>query len=117
MLAVVISLFPFYWGIVMATNTTADIYRNPPKLLPGPYLFTNIQHVFDNINFFGAMVNTIAVAVCTTVLVLFFDSLAAFTFAKFEFPGRKFLFGLLIGMFMLPAQLALLPQFIIMSHI
>jgi cellobiose transport system permease protein len=63
------------------------------------------------------MLNTLIVAVCTTVLVLFFDSLAAFTFAKYRFPGRSFLFGLLMLIFMLPAQLAIIPQYLIMVQI
>jgi cellobiose transport system permease protein len=63
------------------------------------------------------MFNTVIVAVCTTVLVLFFDSLAAFTFAKYEFPGRRVLFGLLLLTFMLPLQLALIPEFEIMVHL
>ena len=111
---VVVSLFPFYWMVVMATNTTSDIYRYPPKLTVGSELPTNVAHVFEKISFFAAMGNTIVVAVCVTLLVLFFDSLAAFTFAKYRFPGRRALFGLLIAMFMLPAQLALIPQFLTM---
>jgi cellobiose transport system permease protein len=117
LLGVVVSLFPFYWTIVMATNTTQDIYSDPPKLIFGSQLLTNIRHVLDNIDFFGSMLNTVIVAVCTTVLVLFFDSLAAFTFAKYEFPGRRALFGLLLLTFMLPMQLALIPEFEIMVRL
>jgi cellobiose transport system permease protein len=117
LIGVVISIFPFYWMIVMATNTTSDIYRYPPKLTIGGELLTNLSHVFERIHFFAAMGNTIIVAVCTTVLVLFFDSLAAFTFAKFDFPGRRALFGLLLGIFMVPAQLSLIPQFVIMAQL
>jgi cellobiose transport system permease protein len=117
LLGVIVSIFPFYWMIVMATNTTSAIYSYPPKLTFGGELFTNLGHVFERIDFFAAMGNTIVVATATTLLVLFFDSLAAFTFAKFEFPGRRVLFGLLIGIFMLPAQLSLIPQFIIMVNI
>ena len=57
------------------------------------------------------MVNTAVVAVSTTLLVLFFDSLAAFTFAKFRFPGRNVLFVVLMATMLLPAQLAAIPQF------
>ena len=117
LLGVVISMFPFYWMIVMATNTTQDIYRYPPKLTFGPHLLDNVHRVFANVDLLSSMVNTVAVAATTTVLVLFVDSLAAFTFAKYDFPGRRVLFGVLLGMYMLPTQLALLPQFVIMSHI
>jgi cellobiose transport system permease protein len=112
--AVLLSIFPFYWTIVMATNTTKDIYKSPPKMTFGSHLLENIRHVLDTVDFFGSMLNTVIVAVATTVLVLLVDSIAAFTFAKFDFPGRKWLFGLLIGFFMLPLQLAIIPQYLIM---
>ena len=115
--AVLISVFPFAWTIVMATNTTQDIYKSPPKFTFGSHLLENIRHVLNTIDFFGSMLNTVMVATVTTVLVLFIDSLAAFTFAKFDFPGRKLLFGTLLLFMMLPLQLAILPQFILMSKI
>lgn len=114
LLGVLASVFPFYWTVVMATNTTRDIYRDPPKLVFGSQLLANIRRVLDNVDFFGAMGNTVLVAVAITALVLFFDSLAAFAFAKYEFPGRRVLFGLLLLTFMLPMQLALIPEFEIM---
>jgi cellobiose transport system permease protein len=113
----VVSFFPFYWMVVMATNTTDDIYRYPPKLTVGSHLGDNISRLLDTIDFFGSMLNTAMVAVTATVLVLFVDSLAAFTFAKYRFPGRRVLFGALLAMYMLPTQLALLPQFIIVSDL
>jgi cellobiose transport system permease protein len=116
-LAVLLSVFPFAWTIVMATNTTQDIYKSPPKFTFGSHLLENIRHVLNTIDFFGSMLNTVMVATVTTVLVLFIDSLAAFTFAKFDFPGRKLLFGTLLLFMMLPLQLAILPQFILMSKI
>jgi cellobiose transport system permease protein len=116
-LAVLISVFPFVWTIVMATNTTKDIYKSPPKLTFGSHLLENIRNVLNTIDFFGSMLNTIIIASVTTVLVLFVDSLAAFAFAKFDFPGRKLLFGTLLVFMMLPLQLAVLPQFILMSEL
>jgi cellobiose transport system permease protein len=85
--------------------------------VPGSHLVENVRHVLDTIDFFGSMLNTLIVAVCTTVLVLFFGSLAAFTFAKYRFPGRSALFGLLMLIFMLPAQLSIVPQYLIMVKI
>lgn len=116
-LAVLTSVFPFLWTIVMATNTTKDIYQSPPKLTFGSHLLENIRNVLNTIDFFGSMLNTVVVASVTTVLVLFIDSLAAFAFAKFDFPGRKVLFGTLLVFMMLPLQLAVLPQFILMSEL
>jgi len=113
----VLAMFPFYWMAVMATNSTSDIYRFPPKFTFGARLITNLRNVFDSIDFFGSLLNTIVVAGTTTLLVLFFDSLAAFTFAKFEFPGRRLLFAVLIGTFFLPVGLAIIPGFVIMVQL
>lgn len=73
-LAVLISVFPFVWTIIMATNTTQDIYKSPPKLTFGSHLLENIRHMLKTIDFFGSMLNTIVVASVTTVLVLLVDS-------------------------------------------
>lgn len=114
---VLLSMFPFYWTAVMATNTTEDMYRNPPALVPGTHLVRNVRRVFENIDFVGSLVNTIIVACTTTVLVLFICSLAAFSFAKYEFPGSRMLFRLLLLTLMLPAQLSLIPRFVLMVNL
>ncbi|MBI4939854.1 MAG: carbohydrate ABC transporter permease [Actinobacteria bacterium] len=116
-LTVLLMVFPFYWTVVMATSTTKEFYSYPPTLTPGTHLVENVREVLASIDFFGSMLNTVVVAVSVTALVLFFDSLAAFAFAKFDFPGKRFLFGLLLFFFLLPAQLSAVPQFITMIHL
>jgi cellobiose transport system permease protein len=116
MFGVLVSLFPFYWMVVMASNTTPDIFTYPPKLLIGSHLFENMGKVLDNVDFFGSMLLTLIASLGVTVLVLFFDSLAAFAFAKYEFPGRNWLFGLLLATFMIPTQLSLVPQFVTLAE-
>jgi cellobiose transport system permease protein len=117
LIGAVIILFPYYWLVVMATNTTGDIFTTPPKLTFGSHLFDNVSEVLHRIDFWGSLLNTVIVSVGTTVLVLFFDSLAAFTFAKYQFPGRNLLFGILLATFVVPTQLAAIPQFSIMASI
>ncbi|MFJ9589005.1 carbohydrate ABC transporter permease [Streptomyces acidicola] len=112
-----LSVFPFYWAVIMSTHSSTEIFSYPPKLLPGSHFAENVRNLFDNIDFFGSMANSLLVAGSVTVLVLFFDSLAAFVFAKFEFPGRRTLFALMMAIFMVPAQMAAIPQFVIMANI
>ncbi len=116
-LGLLISVFPFYWMIVMATNSTSAIYSVPPKLFFGGQLWINITHVFQNINFLQAFFNTLLVACVVTVLTLFFCSIAGFTFAKFEFPGRNVLFTILLGTIILPSGGALVASFVIMANL
>ncbi|MFI8237458.1 carbohydrate ABC transporter permease [Streptomyces sp. NPDC085866] len=112
-----LSAFPFYWAVIMSTHTSSEIFSYPPKLLPGSHFLQNVRHLLDSVDFFGSMLNSLLVAGSVTALVLFFDSLAAFVFAKFEFPGRRLLFGLLMVIFMVPAQLSAIPQFVIMAKL
>ena len=116
-LATLTMIFPFYFTFVLASRSNADYYASPPKLLPGNQFLSNVRQVLSSIDFFGSMLNTVVVAVAVTALVLFFDSLAAFAFAKYDFPAKRALFGLLLLFFMLPAQLSAVPQFITMIHI
>ncbi|GGT91443.1 carbohydrate ABC transporter permease [Streptomyces coeruleorubidus] len=116
-LGLLLSAFPFYWAVIMSTHTSTEIFSYPPKLLPGSHFLENVRSLFDNIDFFGSMFNSLLVAVSVTVLVLFFDSLAAFVFAKFSFPGKRVLFALLMLIFMVPMQLQAIPQFVIMAKL
>lgn len=116
-IGVLLSAFPFYWAVIMSTHTSSEIFSYPPKLLPGSHFPENVRNLFDAIDFFGSMWNSLLVATTVTFLVLFFDSLAAFVFAKFTFPGKNVLFALLMLIFMVPAQLAAIPQFVIMAKI
>ncbi|MFE6170981.1 carbohydrate ABC transporter permease [Streptomyces sp. NPDC056464] len=116
-IGLLLSAFPFYWAVIMSTHTSTEIFSYPPKLLPGSHFLQNARSLFDNIDFFGSMLNSLLVASAVTFLVLFFDSLAAFVFAKFDFPGRRLLFTLLMIIFMVPTQLAIIPQFVMMANI
>ncbi|WP_207229572.1 carbohydrate ABC transporter permease [Ktedonosporobacter rubrisoli] len=117
LIGVLVSIFPFFWMIIMSTNSTSDIYRIPPKLTFGDQLLINIGHVFQNIDFWQNFVNTLIIAVSLTVLTLFFCSIAGFTFAKFEFPGKKILFTLLLGTLILPSGGTLIASFVIMANL
>ena len=86
---VLLSAFPFYWAVIMSTHTSSEIFSYPPKLLPGSHFTENVRHLFDTVDFFGSMANSLLVATVVTFLVLFLDSLAAFVFAKFDFVTKQ----------------------------
>ena len=65
LVGVAISLFPFYWLFVMASNTTGDIFKYPPTLTIGSKLLVNMRHMLDAIDFWGAFLNSLFVAAVT----------------------------------------------------
>lgn len=116
LIGVIISIFPFYWLIVMATNTSSDILRFPPKLTFGSELFANVTNVLGSIDFYQAFLNTLFVSSVNVIGVLFFCSLAGFTFAKFTFPGKNLLFAALLLTMMIPSQMSFVPSFLLIAE-
>src|SRR5690606_14498966 len=66
---------------------------------------------------FGAVLNSFIISSLITISVLFFCSLAGFAFSKLEFKGRDALFIFLLGTMMIPPQLGLIPNFMIISKL
>jgi len=114
---VLLSLFPFYWLLVMSTSTTAQIFSYPPNLLPSTHLLENLRNVVANVDLLGALANSLIVSASLALLVVLLDSLAAFAFAKYRFPGRDVLFVVLLVTFLVPGNLSLVPSFVLMSEL
>ncbi|MCJ1713571.1 carbohydrate ABC transporter permease [Curtobacterium sp. VKM Ac-2922] len=116
-IGVVLSIFPFWWLLVMSTSTNAQIFGYPPSLWFGSNAMANVASVFANVDMLRALLNTVVVAGSTAVLVMVFDSLAAFAFAKYEFPFKRSLFTVMLATFLVPGSLSLVPSFVLMSHL
>jgi cellobiose transport system permease protein len=108
-------LFPFYWMFVVATRSSSEVFAFPPVVIPGSLLFQNIQSLLASIAFFRSYGNTLFYALSVTMLMLFFDSLAGFAFAKYPFPGKNYLFGFMLATMMIPGAVMLVPWFVEMK--
>ncbi len=111
----VLSMFPFYWMFVMATRPSSAYNSIPPTITPGNLLVENFQKVLEQIDFFGAMWNTVILCTTVTLVVLLISSLAGFAFAKFKFPGKNILFLSILLTLVIPPQLGLIPQYYLIS--
>lgn len=114
-LTALFSLFPFYWMFVMATRPSAAYNSIPPTITPGTLLVENFQKVLGAIDFFQAMLNTIILCTTVTIVVLIISSLAGFAFAKFKFPGKNILFIAILMTMVIPPQLGLIPQYLLIA--
>ena len=114
-----ISVFPLYYAVLLASSTAADIAQNPiPSLIPGNHLIENfVRVVTSDIRFWQAVLNSVIVAVITSVSVVFFATLAGFSFAKLRFRGRQGLLAFVIGTMAVPTQLGIIPLFIVMARL
>jgi cellobiose transport system permease protein len=113
----ILSLFPFYWMFVMATNSKEAINQSPPAFIPGDQLVVNFVNVLQQIRFFEALANSFIVSTLVTLGVLFLCSLAGFAFAKMEFPGKNVLFVAILVTMMVPTQLGLVPSYFIITKL
>lgn len=113
-----ISIFPFYWMVIVASNGNDEISKETPTLLIGPRLFEVIGHVFEANEYFGvSMWNTAFVGTIVAAAQVFFCSVAGFAFAKLNFKGRKFMVLFVVGTMMLPSQLGIIPLYMLMANL
>lgn len=112
-----VSMFPLYWSFVVSTRDDSAIGESSPLLLPGGYLFENIKRVFDTVDFWGAIGNSLIVAGTVMVSNVVLGSLAGFAFARLRFRGRNTLFLFVVGSAMIPTQLGIIPLYLVVSDI
>ena len=116
---IVISVFPLYYAFLLASTNAGYIAQNPiPSLIPQGELVANITRVLSSdIKFWQAVLNSIIIAVVTSLTVVFFSTLAGFSFSKLTFRGRNGLLAFVIGTMAVPTQLGIIPLFIVMAQL
>jgi len=119
--AAIVSAFPLYWSLVVASHDNSAIAEYPPVLTPGTQLFHNIGRVFNsgevNIDFWTALLNSAIVAGVVATCVVFFSALAGFAFAKLRFRGSTALMLTVVVTMFVPVQLGVIPLYIEMIHL
>jgi cellobiose transport system permease protein len=116
-LVVIVSAFPFYWTIVAASTSNADIARVPPPLLPGGNLVSNFHKALTQVNMAKAVLNSTIVSGSIALGTVLFCTLAGFAFAKLRFRGRNLLLLVTIGTLMVPPQLGIIPLFMLIARL
>jgi len=106
-------VIPFYWMILTALKSDADLVVVPPKLfLPfKEIVFQNFNDAFARAPFGRNMINTITVAAISTVGTLFTTIFAAFAFSRLNFKGRDLLFIILISTMMIPGEIFVITNY------
>ncbi len=119
-LAVVVMSFPFYWMIVSSLDKASTLFRFPPKLIPDFYFKNYIEmwtHPPFGVSWWRFIGNTIFIATMTTILSVFNSTLAGFAFAKLRFPLKNKIFIFLLGLMMIPGEMLLIPNYVILKNL
>jgi cellobiose transport system permease protein len=114
---VLLSAFPLYWMFVVASTDSATAYSLPPRLYPGGNLLHLTGLVFEIVPFVQSLLNSVAVSAAIGIGQALICALAGFAFAKLVFPGRNTLFLIVVLTMTVPAQLSIIPQYLIVSRL
>ncbi len=112
-------LLPFWWLVVAATKDNDHLTNSTPLWFSKLSVGSNLRELFEQQNgiYLRWLVNTVIYAVVSGVGATAIAAAAGYAFAKLDFPGRRFLFSVLLGLIMVPATALVLPTYLIMSKI
>ncbi len=115
--AAIFMLAPFLWMISTSLKGVGQVFEYPPRWIPETFHWENYRRVFTVLPFGRFFLNSAIVASAVTILQLVTCSLAAYAFARLRFPGRDVIFLAYLGTLMIPGQVILIPNFILLKYL
>ncbi len=112
-----VSVFPLYYTIVMASHTNAEMAAGTPPLLPNSSIFHNMRQALDLAPLNLGLVNSVIVSGAVTLGTVMFCTLAGFAFAKLRFRGSNLLLAICIATMMVPLQMGVIPLYMLMARL
>ncbi|QSJ18345.1 carbohydrate ABC transporter permease [Nostoc sp. UHCC 0702] len=113
-----ITLIPFLWALSASFKPLSEIVSGEPNFLPKNFTLENYQQLFQQEPLFLRwLFNSVIIAVSVTVFNLLFNSMAGYALARLRFVGKRFWFFLILAVLAVPAQITLIPTFLILKAI
>lgn len=110
-------IFPFYWMIATSFKTEARVFAFPPEWIPNPPIVESYQYIFTELPFPSYVFNSVKVSLLSTLGAVLSSSMAAYAFARVRFRGREPLFIATLAALMIPAQVTMIPLYVVMTRI
>lgn len=110
-------LLPFIWSLSTSLKAEGEVFAFPPELIPGQIQWRNYPDALTALPFGRYALNTLLLAVGRIVGIVLSCSLVAFAFARLRWKGRDALFFVLLATLMIPAEITLVPQYILFSRL
>ena len=107
-----IVVFPFYWMIITSLKANSEIIQSEQTFFPTVVMWTNYVYVFQTFDFLTYTVNTVVVAIFSTIGTLLTTIFAAFAFARLNFKGREALFMVFLMTMMIPGEMMVISNYI-----
>lgn len=112
----VLMIFPFVWMILTSFKTQAESMAIPPQIFPATWQISNFSTALASLPFVNLYVNTGLLIVFRVLCAVLFSSMAGYAFAKLQFPCKNLLFGIVLVQMMLPSQIFITPQYLMLAH-
>lgn len=112
---VVVMVTPFYWMVITALKPTSEAISYPPTFLPNDLSLGSIVEVLTRVAFPRYTLNTVIFASVAVAGEVVFASLAAYAFARLNFPGRNAIFFAYLGTLMIPFYVTMIPAFLVVK--
>ena len=112
----VIVIAPFVWVVLSSFKTTREILASPFSL-PAHWSFDNYVHAWTDAGIRQFFLNTVIVVGASLVLVMLLGAMCAYVLARFDFPGARFIYYLMLAGLTFPIFLAIVPLFFILKNV
>jgi len=108
-----ITILPFLWMVFTSFKTVGEAMSIPPTILPKTFNFDSYKNILESLPFGRVYLNTIISTVLTVLGQITFYTMAGYAFARLNFPGKNVIFILILSVLMVPGQIFLVPQYMI----
>ncbi|WP_068620304.1 carbohydrate ABC transporter permease [Paenibacillus tuaregi] len=112
----IIILFPFIWSVCTSLKNVNEVFTYPPRFFGAELKFSNYTNMTDRFPIIQYFLNTLKITVIVVVSQLITSSMAGYVFARLRFHFREGLFGLYLATLMVPAQVTMIPTFLLMKY-
>ncbi|MCP5158828.1 MAG: carbohydrate ABC transporter permease [Gammaproteobacteria bacterium] len=115
-IGLLLTLTPLLWMMAASLMPSGEANSYPPHLWPSRVTFEHYLALFTRLDLARYLFNSTLLASAVTVISLLINSMAGYAFAKFRFRGRDHLFRGLLAALVIPAQVAMLPLFLLLKQ-
>jgi multiple sugar transport system permease protein len=116
-LLALLAIMPFIYMLGLSLQTEAQIFAGEPVIIPSEPQFSNYVDIWQKAPFARFFLNSTIVAGAITLSHLFFDPLAGYVFAKYQFPLKNVFFLLILGTLMIPFFVRMIPLYTMMAGV
>lgn len=111
------AITPLLWMLSASFMPSGEANLYPPRILPSRFTLEHYQALFTRLNLARYLINSTLLAIAVTLISLLLNSMAGYAFAKLRFAGRDRIFRVLLAALVIPAQVSMLPLFLLLKQL